>query len=601
MASDFPGGTVLDWTGTPTQIPKKPEANSQAEVGRIVDRWASTIIRDVQPETLARVARNTAPLQDHMSLCDKIYLDAHFLAVAEEYVGSIAGLEWDVMPYVDSPGAAAKEEDKKVAASIGEKLYNTPGIDQYFEHLTWGDGLYPLAGAETIWDINTYLPARFELADAIRWNWANDNTLRLLTVANPREGERLNPANWTIHSRAPQNPRKNRKHKALAFFYMVARMSTVDLLGVSEKFGKPIPIAYFENGDDKDAVVEAVMQIGTEFVGVFPKSVKVELLQALDAKSTLQQGLAQWAYDQATKLVCGHVLIVEAKGDTGALAGGGAQKTNIKKMRAGAGRVAGSARQGVMRPLAYFHHGEKALARVPYLVFKVKPAEDEEKKARTYVAWNDALAPLGLAIGQEHIKEAAGVPELVVRPTAGAAPSGELIAQQRETMKDLAAGLIVPEVALMALKRANVPEEEAAAAVEATVKAVEEIRKRQADTSPTKKPATPPAPATETAAQRATRKASQAASTPKVRTLTDVILASTLLGARGEQERSGSIAAAARQAADDGKTVREFLDELWEGFDTTDTTRDAELLGQGMAAAETIGFADAAVRAEGGE
>jgi hypothetical protein len=584
--------TLLDWTGTPIALPKAPEPTSQAEIGRVQDRWASSVLRDVEPETLARVARNTAPLPDHMTLCDKIYLDASFLAAAEDYTGSIAGLEWDVLPYVDAPRAKAKAEDQKVADSIGAKLASTPGLDAYFEHLAWGDGLYPLAGAETIWDVSTYLASRFELVDAVRWNWASDNTLRLLTALDSREGERLKAANWTTHSRHPQNPRKNRMHKALSFFYMCTRFATIDWLATSEKFGKPIPIAYFQDGADKDAVAEAVMQIGTEFAGVFPDSVKIELLQALDMKSTIQQGLAQWGYDQATKLITGHVLITEAKSGSGTLGGEGAQKTNLKKVKAGSGRVAGSVRQGYMRPLTYFHHGEKAAARVPYLVFKVKPAEDEEKKARSYVSWNEVLAPLGLAIGQEHIKEAAGVPDLVVRPTSAAQPSGELIAQIRETIKDLAAGLIGEEAAVMALKRASVPEEEALAVVAATQK----NKPRVEEPAPE---ADPPAPVPPAEQRAPLHRSTQAAKTPAIRTLSDVVAASTVIGARGDAGRATEILAAAQQAAKDGKTVQEFIDSLFETYDSFETTKDAELLAQASVVSEAIGAGDAVARAKG--
>lgn len=620
---------LYDWSGYELTLPKAPEA-SQAEIGRVADKWASVALKDVSPDTLARVAHNTAPLQEHMSLCDKIYNDAHFLSCAEDYTSSIAGLDWDVMPYVDARGAKAKDADKKVAESIGEKLYSAPAFDQYVEHLSWGDGLYPLAGAETIWDLNTYLPARFELVDAVRWTWSQAlNELRLLTLAKPREGETLKRANWTLHSRHPQNPRKNRAHKALAFFYMCARMATIDLVSLSEKFGKPIPIAYFEDPNDRDKVVEAVMQIGTEFAGVFPKSVKVELMQALDAKSTIQQGLAQWAYDQVTKLVTGHVLIMEAKSGSGTLGGEGAQKTNLKKTKAGAGRIAGSIKQGLIRPLVWFHHGAKALDRLPSLVFKVTAPEDQEKKAKAYETWQKVLEPSGQMIDSEHIKEAAGVPLLVPRPTAaspapgkagdpaqaaGAAATtdagvattanaitGIALDKVHGALLDVVTGTLSRGAAIVLIKGAGFSIEDA----------TEMVDSQLADAKPQEKPPAPGKPQnddqddpekTSAAAQRGgLRPAAQAEAAPKIRTLSDVIAASTLVGARAASGQSAGILAAARQAADDGMTVREFQDSLWEDYDETPIDKPAELLAQGMVVAEAIGMGDAAARAGGGE
>ncbi len=511
----------FDQFGYEITLPERPELTSQAEIGRRQDRWASKVVREVTPETIYRNTQNTAPLPDQMALCDRIYTDAHFGAIAGEAVAAIAGLEWDIQPFTDSPKAKPKSDDEKTADLIAEILYNVSSIEEYFEHMAWGDGFFPLAAAETIFDEN-YRPVRFELVDGVRLTIDRLNQLRLFTEANPREGELLKPATWTLHSLNRTNPRKTRFFKALAFYYMVSRYAVVDWLSLSEKYGKPVPIAYYEDPNDKPSIVEAVQMIGTEFAGVFPKSAKVELVAALNATKSIQEGLAKFGQEQATKLVSGHTLIVDTEAGSGTLAGEGAQRTNLKLVKARAKRVAASIRQGLIRPLVWLHRGPKYLDRLPVLQFKADPPEDQDKKAQTYVHWNEALAPVGLAIDPEHIKEASGIPNLVERVAPAfppiAAPSDQPPASQKS---------------------------------------------------------------------RASQK-----NEPKIRTLTDLIAAATMLGTKAAKDQSEQILELAREAADAGLSLDEFQQRLFRMYEDLDITKHAELTAQSIVVAKAMGVAD---------
>ena len=481
-------------------LPSKLDTSTQSDILRTSsDRWASREIRDIGPETLARVLRNTAELAEMVALCDRIFLDGHFLSIATDRVSSVAGAEWDIQPFTESRGASPKDDDKKVAESIAEKLYAIAALEAYFEHLAWGDGLYPFAAAETKYDPATFLPNGFNLPDGVRFRYVGSE-LRLMTEAQPLSGETLKPGLWTIHSVHPQNPRKTRLFKALAFYYMVARFATIDWLAFAEKYGKPIPIAYFADPSDKAALIEAVMRIGVDFAGVLPATAKLDLEQALNASKDIYEGLAKFAHEQATKAVCGHTLIVDAKSGSGTLAGEGAQRTNLKITKAVAKRVAASVRQGLIRTLVALHHGPRYLSRLPVLQFKVDPPEDAKEKASTYVEWNKTLEPAGLMIDPEHVKEVAGVPNLVPRtplapgtapaandePRPNGAPTrsgdphsteagvattqsvtGIGMAQVRETLKDVIAGTIAPESAVIMIKGAGYTIEEAQTMVDA--------------------------------------------------------------------------------------------------------------------------------------
>ena len=612
-------------------LPSRLDTSTQSDVVRTSsDRWASREIRDVGPETLARVLRNTADLGEMVALCDRIYLDAHFLSIATDRVSSVAGAEWDIQPYTDSPRVSAKDDDKKVAESIAEKVYGIAALESYFEHLTWGDGLYPVAAAETKYNPTTFLADGFNLPDSLRFRYVGSE-LRLLTEAQPLFGEALKPGLWTIHSINPQNPRKTRLFKALAFYYMVARFATIDWLAFAEKYGKPIPVAYFTDPSDKQALIEAVMRIGVDFAGVLPASAKLDLEQALNASKDIYEGLAKFAHEQATKAVCGHTLIVDAKSGSGTLAGEGAQRTNLRITKAATKRVAASVRQGLIRTLVALHHGPRYLSRLPVLQFKVDPPEDAKQKASTYVEWNIALEPAGLMIDPEHVREVAGVPTLVARaPIApGAAPSngkqnaqrpnanisnapatldgataneagvattqsvtGIGMAQVRETLKDVTLGTIAPESAVIMIKGAGYTVDEAKTMVDAQLaKAKPPQSERERDPAPENAANAP-------VSQRGlTRAAQRGQDTPKILTLTDAVIAGTLFQQRANEEHTRQLLDLIDEAKARNLSPTEMRTFLIEQYDALEHTKAGEALAESMIVSEAIGIADESERA----
>ena len=611
-------------------LPSKLDTSTQADLGRVLhgDRWASREIRDINPETLVRVLRNTAELGEMFALGDRIYLDAHFLSIATDRVSAVAGAEWDVQPYTDSPRGTAKDEDKKVADSVAEKLYGIDSLEAYFEHLAWGDGLYPLNAAETRFNPSTFLPDGFNIVDGVRLRYAA-NELRLLTEREPLRGESLKPGLWTIHSIHPQQPRKTRLFKALAFYYMVARFATIDWLSFAEKYGKPIPVAYFTDPNDKPSLIEAVMRIGVDFAGVLPASAKLDLEQALNASKDIYEGLARFAHEQATKAVCGHTLIVDAKSGTGTLAGEGAQRTNLRVARAVAKRVAASVRHGLVRTIVALHHGPRYLSRLPVVQFKVDPPEDAKQKASTYVEWNRVIEPGGLMIDPEHVKEVAGVPNLVPRTSQATGPgsgnsgggtavaadgtaTGEAgvattqsvtgigMAQVRETLKDVTLGVIAPKAAVKMIKGAGYTIDEAQEMVDEQLKHAKVPEQQQRPQSVGQRDEPQQDAERKRAEQRTARISSQRSSTeegPIIRTLTDAVIAGVFMQQRAGERQTAELMAAVEEAKQRNLSPAEMRDFIIEQYESFDHARSGEALTEGMVIAEAIAIADESERA----
>ncbi|MGN6185071.1 MAG: phage portal protein family protein [Thermoanaerobaculia bacterium] len=596
-------------------LPSKLDTDTQADIGRVAhgDRWASREIRDITPEALARVLRNSADLAEMFALGDRIYLDAHFLSVATDRVSTVAGAEWDVLPYTDAPRASAKDDDRKVATSVAEKLYGIPSLETYFEHLAWGDGLYPLSAAETRFNPSTFLPEGFNTPDGVRFRYVGSE-LRLLTEAEPLKGESLKPGLWTVHSISPTNSRKTRLFKALAFYYMVSRFATIDWLAFAEKYGKPIPVAYFTDPNDKPSLIEAVMRIGVDFAGVLPPSAKRDLEQALNASKDIYEGLARFAHEQATKAVCGHTLIVDAQSGTGTLAGEGAQRTNLKVARAVSKRVAASIRQGLIRTIVALHHGPRYLSRLPVLQFKVDPPEDAKQRASTYVEWNRVIEAAGMMIYPEHVKEVSGIPSFVPRAVApGAVPRNDKtsandsddstertnaapaiapipasnVAQVRETLKDVSARSIAPKAAVRLIRDAGYEIDEAEEMVrEQLTGAATMADRRTSDAAPTP-----------TASQKWQFASQRESVAPVIRTLTDAVIAGTFIQQHASRKQTEQMLAIIDDANARNLTPEAMRDLIIEQYESFDHSRAAEALAEGMVVAEAVAYGDEAERA----
>ena len=557
----MPDAVVLyDQFNHPIEMPKRPDGVSQASIGERVDRWSNSPLREISPELYTRVMQPLAPLWEKNALCERCYSSAHFFAIGSDRASTIGGWDWSVQPFTDSPGAKAKPDDVAVAESIAEKIYGTENFSAYLEHLAWGE-LFFLRGAETIWDTSTYLPIRFELVDSMRLNWFQ-NQATILTEENPRTGEPLKPGNWTVHSLNLQNPAKSPLARANLFFYLLTTFGVVDYAALSDKYGKPIPIGYFTDESQRDALIEALMMIGDQYVGAFPIGTKIDLTAALAATKDIVEGLCRFGYDQSTKATCGHVLIVEAKSGSGTLASKGAQMTNQKVARGVANRVGDNVRAGLIKPLTFFHHGSKFLSRLPSLQFKSRNPVEDKANADSVVAWNAALEPLGLAIDGEWIREQAGVPTLVKRvaPVAIGAPAPSSSGQEPGT----------PPAQ---------PKGDSAATDDTTDTTSDEPTSTTAES------------------EQRMRSSSQSDRAPKVRTVMDVIATSAMVDENLQRSRAAAIRKLAEQAIERGITPAVFRDELLEYAAQLDTSASAEILTQGMAVADAMATANAATRA----
>jgi phage gp29-like protein len=439
-----PKGTVLDWSGNPVRPEAtRPPKESVAETGRSRNMWVVNELSDIDPESLARLLRNSYPLPQQNALCSRMLSnDAHMQACYRDMVTAISGLDWELLPFDDS--RQAKQIHKKMQEWV---FAGSDKLDDLFEHLLSGE-FYPFAGAEIHWG-NDYLPTwDFELIDPSRWWWelATDSA-KIRTLASPWMGEDLPPNGFILHkSRSRPGPRREGGlWKPAAWLYLFKHFSDSELMQFLELYGKPFRTANYTRREDKDSIYQALVDLGPNGAGVFPEGTLVTLTHGLTTGSVDgYKHTREFCNDELSELFVGHPLMKSAKSGSGTLAGGAAMKVSEKIVRGMARRLANNLGTYLLRSIVGFQMGQKAIDKTPQWKFKYEPPEDKESRAKTFVLVNTLLAPLGKAIAEEQLLDEFNIVELVDRtvnidpavdangdPLGGGAPGGGQAAASR--------------------------------------------------------------------------------------------------------------------------------------------------------------------------
>ena len=429
MIPRLPPGTILDWSGNVVDTEQRPVGDTPAQTGRVRDLWLAQIsVLDITPESLARMIRADYPLPQQMSLCSRMLdNDGHLASVYRDMIYAVSGLDWEILPFDDSPEAEAAHETCEDWAGTHDD-----DVEALMPLLLAGE-FYPVAGAGIAWDLASYQPDRFVEIDPVRWWWDQPtNSLRLRTIAEPYFGEDL-PPNEVIRYRSALRPGKRREGglwKPAAWLYLFKHFTLSEWMEFAETFGKPFRVAYYQKREDRDSIYQAVLDLGANAAGVFPAGTTLDLKESNRTGTVdVYKALHQLCDDGMSELFVGHTLVTHARSGTGTLAGNGAQKVHEKLVRAMARRFSTAFNEQVLEPLVTYQHGPDVAKKTPKLKLKYEPAEDELKKAQTFVFVNQALQAVGEAIDPEQIRNTFNIAKTVPRVSSpspiGVPPGGE--------------------------------------------------------------------------------------------------------------------------------------------------------------------------------
>ena len=400
------------------------------------------------PEKLASVLRQ-AEFGDpflYLELAEEMEeKDLHYLAVLGTRKETIAGLQIAVRP------ASGENEDVRIADMVRDLLLggtlNLAGM--LFDVLdAIGKGF---SATEIIWDTSgrEWMPMRLIWRDP-RWftfDWISGEQLLVRTLAGETQNARIAERSGETHFErgpagyrsagssgpwqgmqpltAPLEPFKFIVHfskaksglpirggiaRAAGWSYLFKNYVLKDWITFAEVFGQPLRLGKYGAGAteaDKQALLSAVANIGTDAAAIIPDSMLIEFTEARQTGSAeLYERFCEYLDRQVSKAVLGQTLTTELPRGGGSRAAAevhDAVRRDI--LAADARRLSETLTRDLVKPMVDLNAGPQR--RYPRIEL-VLPNDQDDQVFAGIIA---ELADRGLRIGQKTVLDRLGLPE----------------------------------------------------------------------------------------------------------------------------------------------------------------------------------------------
>lgn len=399
---------ILDHNGNPiTAAAKRPETREIA-VATVRDKYSSYPSHGLTPERLAHVLKEAdqGDIYRQAELFEEIEeKDPHLFSLIQTRKNTVLGLDWEIISYSDD----ARDQD--IAKFVGDVLYNLQDFEDAMLDLLDAIGK-GFAVSEIMWAIQSGKAVPYALKWRHQKKFCYDDTdnLRLLTDGNMATGIEIPPNKFAINKYRARSGHASRAgvYRVCVWMYLFKNYTVKDWIAFAEVYGMPIRLGKYEQGtskEEKDALMQAVLQIGSDAAGIISKGTEIEFVQAIKQDGDVFKNLSQFCNTEMSKAILGQTLSSDI-GDSGSYA---ASKTHAEVrqdiLESDCKGLAKTIRRDIIRPLVLFNYGDDS--RLPYLKFHFEKPEDQEKEAAKY----KTLAGIGLPISTEHLYEKFGIPK----------------------------------------------------------------------------------------------------------------------------------------------------------------------------------------------
>lgn len=224
--------------------------------------------------------------------------------------------------------------------------------------------------------------------------------------------EPLLPYKFIVHfARAKAGlPIRGGLARAAGWAYLFKNYVLKDWVTFAEVFGQPLRVGKYGPGateQDKETLLRAVANIGTDAAAIIPESMLIEFTEARQGGSSeMYMGFCGYLDAQVSKAVLGQTLTTEMSGGSGSRAAAEVHDSVRRDiLAADARRVAATLNRDLVRPIVDLNLGPQK--RYPRVSLGL-PDESDMKAFAEIVA---ALADRGLRISQKTILEKLGLQE----------------------------------------------------------------------------------------------------------------------------------------------------------------------------------------------
>jgi phage gp29-like protein len=387
----------------------RPETRELSAV-ILAERWSSYPSAGLTPYRLAEIFREAdqGNVYRQMELFEEMEeKDAHLTAILQTRKMAVLGKDYEVLPYANTP------EDDRIAASVGEMVYGIPNLEEALLDLldALGKGF---ALSEIIWEV-TGGQAR---VPELRWipqkkvTFGEDWKPRLLTTEARWQG--VMPPLWKViyHRYKARSGHATRSGvlRVVGWMYLLKNFALKDWAAFNEVFGMPLRLGKYDttaSPADRDALVQAIRNLGSDAAGVISKATEIEFIEATSRSSGANpyQLMADFCNREMSKAILGQTLTTDTAGSTGTYAAASVHaQVRRDLVEADAQALSTTLREQLLRPLVGFNFGwDKP---VPWFRFRFE--EEEDLKTLSEVYRN--LAAMGVPLDMEHVAERFGIP-----------------------------------------------------------------------------------------------------------------------------------------------------------------------------------------------
>lgn len=401
---------IVDQYGNPMRTAKPVQG--EIAVRGVYDKFSSYPTSGLTPQRLAQILREAdeGNVLRQMEMFEEMEeKDGHLFSQLQTRKNAVLGIDYDVIAFSDD------ERDKEIAQFVEDELKNMEDLDDAFLDLLDAIGK-GFAIAEIIWEIRG---GRVRVKDIKRreqkkFFWDEDDTLKVITDEHP-QGIALPERKFIMHKYKAKSGHPSRAGvlRVCAWMYLFKNYDVKDWVAFTEVYGMPIRLGKYNAGaseDQKDALMQALVSIGSDAAGIIPEGAAIEIIEAAKASSiNVFEALANYCNREMSKAVLGQTLTSEL-GSSGSFA---ASKTHdgVRQdlLEADCKALAKTMKKDLIQPLVLFNFG--VTDRLPTIKFHCEPPEDLMETAEVY----SRLIEDGLEISQDHVYEKFGVP----KPEAG--------------------------------------------------------------------------------------------------------------------------------------------------------------------------------------
>lgn len=283
--------------------------------------------------------------------------------------------------YVVEPAEGQKPDDPIVKDV--EKMLSELDLDEAVSHLQ-GTVLRPYECLEIIWENFRPVALKPWAASQFRFNWRETgDQFRVLTEANPTEGEPINPLQWVIRLSKEKSftlPTKRGWIRGLASRYLLKINFLIFAAQFGERFGMPLRIGKYPAGtpDEQIRKLKAALQsLGSDASAVMPDGMLIDIIEA--SKNSGQMvffpAIDRLDADCAVAILGGTLTSAGSDGGHGSFANAAIHDDVRDDLKQADGRqISEVLTKQLIAPFVYFQYGPGAP--VPRLRFQTDPNAD---------------------------------------------------------------------------------------------------------------------------------------------------------------------------------------------------------------------------------